>query len=729
MGVYYLLPPKKNLIVAQGELLLTDKAPDSGLNLPIDVFFRSLAEDQQHRAIGIILSGTGSDGSRGLKSLKEAGALVIAQEPDSAKFDGMPNSAINTGIVDLILRPEDMGKQLAEYIRHPLVSGESSQIQDELTASQDLMAEIFNILQLKSDIDFSKYKSATISRRIERRMTIKQITSLQAYLTLLFKDHYEVQLLGKELLIGVTRFFRDDDAFKYLANDIIPKIIAESEPKKLIRVWVAACSTGEEAYSIAMLLEEEILKQSVSREVKVFATDVNPDAISEASIGTYGTDVEQDVSAHLLERYFVKTASGGYQVCQKIRHNVVFATHNMINDPPFSNIDLVTCRNVLIYFQTSAQKRVLTAFHFALKKDGILFLGSSENLGELAAHFKPLNERQKIFTKINDVKLLINTTTKVNGTTKKHSAILPPITDLMRSYTGNSHSNNALGFINDAIITEFVSPCIILNDQLQAMHVYGDLSPFVRRLPPGRISTQMTDIVNEDISIAVSSALQRAKNTSDEVYYSDIQTSSFDHAITFNLRVKYVKEHDLVSSPGYYWLIFEKNNIDVTDDKQIVKFDVSQQVKQRIADLELELKVNKEHLQITVEELETTNEELQSSNEELMSANEELQSTNEELQSVNEELYTVNSEYQEKIVEISQTNGDLDEVLGLSKIGIIFLDENMLIRRYTDAVTNYINLQESDINRPLHHISKNIDYKDMLHDVGSVFTSRETIEK
>lgn len=220
----YLLPPKKNLIVAQGELLLTDKAPDSGLNLPIDVFFRSLAEDQQHRAIGIILSGTGSDGSRGLKALKEAGALVIAQEPDSAKFDGMPNSAINTGIVDLILRPEDMGKQLAEYIQHPLVSGESSQIQDELTSSQDLMAEIFNILQLKSDIDFSKYKSATISRRIERRMTIKQITSLQAYLTLLFKDHYEVQLLGKELLIGVTRFFRDDDTFKYLANEIIPGI-------------------------------------------------------------------------------------------------------------------------------------------------------------------------------------------------------------------------------------------------------------------------------------------------------------------------------------------------------------------------------------------------------------------------------------------------------------------------------------------------------------------------
>lgn len=725
----YLLPPKKNLIVAQGELLLTDKAPDSGLNLPIDVFFRSLAEDQQHRAIGIILSGTGSDGSRGLKSLKEAGALVIAQEPDSAKFDGMPNSAINTGIVDLILRPEDMGKQLAKYIQHPLVSGKSSQIQYELASSQDLMAEIFNLLQIKSDIDFSKYKSATISRRIERRMTIKQITSLQGYLTLLFKDPYEVQVLGKELLIGVTRFFRDDDAFKYLETDIIPKIIADSEPKKLIRVWVAACSTGEEAYSIAMLLEEEILKQHLSREVKVFATDVNPDAISEASAGCYGSDVEHDVSPHLLNNYFVKTASGGYQVCQKIRHNVVFATHNMIIDPPFSNIDLVTCRNVLIYFQSSAQKRVMTGFHFALKKDGVLFLGSSENLGELAAHFKPLNERQKIFTKINDVKLLLNSTSKFKSAKKTNSTFIPPITDLMKSYTGNINASNGLGFINEAIITEFLSPCVILNDQLQAMHVYGDLSLFVRRLPPGRISTQMTDLVNEDISIAVSSALQRAKNNVDEVYYTDIQTQSYESTIIFNLRVKYVKEHDLISSPGYYWLIFERINDTIPEDKHIVKFDVKQQVKQRIDDLELELKVNKEHLQVTVEELETTNEELQSSNEELMSANEELQSTNEELQSVNEELYTVNSEYQEKIVEISQANGDLDEVLGLSKIGIIFLDENMLIRRYTEAVKNYINLQETDINRPLHHISKTIDYNDMLNDVGTVFNDGVTIER
>lgn len=725
----YLLPPKKNMIVAQGELLLSDKEPDTGLSLPIDVFFRSLAEDQQHRAIGIVLSGTGSDGSRGVKALKEAGALIIAQEPDSAKFDGMPNSAINTGIVDLILRPEDMGKQLESYIEHPLVSGEPNELKNDVEVNQDIMAEIFNILRIKSDIDFSKYKIATIARRIERRMTIKQITLLQDYLTLLFKDSYEVEVLGKELLIGVTRFFRDEGAFNTLRTEVIPKIVAASKPKKLIRVWVAACSSGEEAYSMAILIEEEIKKQDLVRDVKVFATDVNPDAINEASAGCYSEDITNDMDADILNTYFTLMPGGGYQVTQKVRHSVVFATHNMITDPPFSNIDLVTCRNVLIYFQNSAQKRVLSSLHFALKKEGFLFLGSSENLGDLASHFKIINERHKIFRKINDVKLPINTTTKLNVAPKKMGSGIPEIADLMKNYRGNSGSGSGLGFINEALIAEFVAPCILLNDEYQAMHVYGDTSPFVRRLPPGRISTHISDIVNEDISIAVSSALQRAKYNGEEVYYTDVETGSKNDILQFDLRVKYIKEHDLASSPGYFWVIFEAVIAKDIKGVKAEKFDVSQQSKQRIEDLEQELKFNKEHLQVTIEELETTNEELQSANEEMMSANEELQSTNEELQSVNEELYTVNSEYQEKIVLISQANGDLDEVLGLSKIGIIFLDENMLIRRYTEAVKDYINLQDTDVNRPLHHISNNIEYTDMLNDVAKVFSSGVTIEK
>jgi two-component system CheB/CheR fusion protein len=725
----YLLPPKKNMIVAQGELLLTEKVPDAGPSLPIDVFFRSLAEDQQHRAIGIILSGTGSDGSRGLKALKEAGALVIAQEPDSAKFDGMPNSAINTGIVDLILRPEDMGEQLAKYIHHPLVSGKSMGLRQDVEGGQDVMSEIFNILRIKSDIDFSKYKPSTVARRIERRMTIKQVNSLQEYLTLLFKDSYEVQVLGKELLIGVTRFFRDDDAFAELSKVVIPKIVSQSKSGALIRVWVAACSSGEEAYSIAILLDEELNKQGLKRDIKVFATDVNSDAIAEASLGIYGSDIVHDIDAELLERHFSKRADGGYQVSQRIRHLVVFASHNMITDPPFSNIDLVTCRNVLIYFQHSAQKRVLAALHFAIKKDRYLFLGSSENLGDLASHFETISERQKIFRKTSDVRLPLGSNSQLPSPSIRNQTSIPSVSSLMKNYRSNNTSGSSIGFANEALITEYVPPCVLLDDEHQAIHVYGDMSLFVKRLPPGRISTKISDMVNDDMSIAIASALSRAKLKNEEVYYTGIQTYHDGKGIKVNLRVIYVKEHDLDSAPGYYWVIFEAEIDNSSKASQTVNFNVSEQAKQRIEDLELELKVSKEHLQVTVEELETTNEELQSANEELMSANEELQSTNEELQSVNEELYTVNSEYQEKITEISQANGDLDEVLNLSKIGVIFLDENMRIRRYTEAVKSYVNVLENDVNRPLHHISKNISYDNMLSDVAKVFNTGEAVEE
>lgn len=721
----YLIPPKKNMMVAEAKLLLSDKMPDSGLNLPIDIFFRSLSEDQQHKAIGIILSGTGSDGSRGIKALKEAGALVIAQEPGSAKFDGMPNSAINTGIIDLILRPEDMGAKIESYIRHPLVSGDTDSLRATMGGNEDIMGEIFNVLKMKSEIDFAKYKPSTVARRIERRMTIKQVTSLQEYLTLLFKEPYEVQVLSRELLIGVTRFFRDDESFAVIKEKIIPSVVKDSKEGTPIRVWVAACSSGEEAYSIAMLFAEELSRQGLHRIVKVFATDVNGDAISEASNGIYSEEIVHDVGAHFLSSYFTKTSASGYQVNKNIRQMVIFATHNMIVDPPFSNMDLVSCRNVLIYFQHSVQKRVLTSLHFALRKDGYLFLGSSENLGDFAPHFGVINERGRIYRKRSSVRIPIGSAPPVSSIAAQTATqSIPSVGRLMRSYRGTNAAGSALSFANDTLITSYAPPCILLNDEHEALHVYGDVGPYVRRLPPGRISTDVKDMVNDDISIAVSSALHRAKESQQEVYYTDVFTHSGGQTLPINLRVSYLKEHEVESSPGYYWVIFEEPEANV-EHKAVksVSFDAAEQSRQRIEDLELELKRSKENLQVTVEELETTNEELQSANEELMSANEELQSTNEELQSVNEELYTVNSEFQEKIAEISQANGDLDEVLGLSRIGIIFLDENMLIRRYTNAVTSYINVLETDINRPLHHISKNIKYDSMLSDVSEVFSS------
>lgn len=725
----YLIPPKKNMIVAKGQLLLSDKIPDSGPSLPIDIFFRSLSEDQQHKAIGIILSGTGSDGSRGIKALKEAGALAIAQDPESAKFDGMPNSAINTGIVDLILRPEEVGEKLATYIQHPFVQGETHVLKSTAEQHKDSMAEIFSALKMRSEIDFSKYKPSTVARRIERRMTIKQINSLQEYLALLFKDPHEIDILSKELLIGVTRFFRDEEAFDVLKTTIIPELIKYSVEDNPIRIWVAACSTGEEAYSIAILFHEELARQNLKRTIKIFATDVNSDSIAEASNGIYNTDIAHDLDSnnYYLSAYFTKIAGNAYEINKNIRQSVIFATHNMIIDSPFSNMDLVTCRNTLIYFQHSIQKRVLTSLHFALRKDGYLFLGSSENLGDIASHFTVINDRARIYQKRSNIRIPMAAPPQTSNTshaTAVSAQNIPPVDHLMRNYRGGGVSHSAIGFANENLITYYAPPCILLNEEHQALHVYGDVSPYVRRLPPGRISYNIKDIVNDDISIAISSALSRAKNTDEEVYYTNVLTGQGEQKIALNLLVRHIREQKNESAPGYYWIIFE--DIEGTshiNPKHSISFDESEHARRRIEDLETELKRSKESLQVTVEELETTNEELQSANEELMSANEELQSTNEELQSVNQELYTVNSEYQEKIAEISQANNDLDEVLILSKIGIIFLDENLLIRRYTHAASSYVNLIDGDINRPLHHISLKIQYHDLLSDVSLVLNS------
>ena len=726
----YLIPPKKNMQMARGRLLLTDKIPESGLNLPIDIFFRSLSEDQQHKAVGIVLSGTGSDGSRGVKSLKEAGALIIAQSPESAKFDGMPNSAISTGMVDMVLHPEDIGEKLSAYISHPLAQDKTEVIKERMVDNQDLMNEIFTVLKAKSEIDFSKYKPSTVARRIERRMTIKQIGTLQEYLTLLFKEPYEVQVLSKELLIGVTRFFRDDEAFEILREKIIPEIVKNSTEKDPIRVWSAGCSTGEEAYSYAILFADEIERQKLNRTVKVFATDVNPDAINEASVGVYGDDIQHDVGSDILTRHFSKQTSQTFQVNKNIRQMVIFATHNMISDPPFSNMDFVSCRNILIYFQHSVQKRVLASLHFSLCKDGFLFLGSSENLSELAPHFETISDRTRLFKKRSSVRIPMGASPSMNSVSQTSGQTMPSVSRLLRGYRGNSTSGAPASFASEKLISKYAPPCVLLNDEQEAIHVYGNVENFIKRVPPGRISNDIKDMVNDDIAIAVSSALHRARQSLEEVYYTGVYTQVGNEQIALNIRAFYMKEHDIESSPGFYWLVFEQKDMNENASSVTqISFDAAEQARQRIEDLETELKQSREHLQVTVEELETTNEELQSANEELMSANEELQSTNEELQSVNEELYTVNSEYQEKIAEISQTNSDLDEVLSLSNIGIVFLDENLLIRRYTHAASKYINLLETDVNRPLHHISQNIEYDEMLADVSKVVSTGGTVVK
>lgn len=724
----YLLPPKKNLIVAEGKLLLTDTIPEQGINLPIDIFFRSLAQDQLHKTIGIILSGTGSDGSRGIKALKEVGGLILVQDPDEAKFDGMPNSAINTGLVDLISSSDSMGEKLQNYIKHPVIGGNTESLRAVLAGNESAMEEIFSLLKMKSEIDFAKYKASTVARRIERRMVVNQINSLSDYLTLLFKNQEEVRILSRELLIGVTRFFRDEEAFETLKKTVIPDIVSRVPSNETIRVWVAACSTGEEAYSLAILFLEEIGFQGKSQHLKIFATDANPDSITEASVGRYTEDTLHDVPQDYRSRYFIQESNGDYRVSPQMRESVIFATHNMITDPPFSNMMLATCRNVLIYFQHSVQKKALSSLHFSLRQNGYLLLGLSENIGDYSIYFDTINERFKIYKKNTDLRIPLGSSAIINRETHRTHNVAP-IGRALKYYTGYS-ANSAISQANESLIKQYAPPCILISDEHEAVHVYGDVSAYIRRLPPGRISKDIKDLVNEDLSIAVSTALHRAKSHPDEpVFYSDVVTRFNDETYSVDLCVRYIREKNVEGASGYYWLIFENKSQETHEDKKTISFDVMEQSKQRIADLELELKRSREHLQVTVEELETTNEELQSSNEELMSANEELQSTNEELQSVNEELYTVNSEYQEKIAELSQVNTDLDEILKNSNIGIIFLDDDLNIRRYTPIASRFVNLRESDLNRPIHHISLSFDYDNLLSDIDHVRKSGKSFNR
>lgn len=723
----YLMPPRKNMLMAEGKLLLSDQMPDSHVHMPIDIFLRSLAEDQQHKAIGIVLSGTGSDSTRGIKALKESGGMVIVQEPSSAKFDGMPVSAYKTGLSDMVLSPEDMGTHLLRYINHPFIAGDKSPLKQSLDNDDEVLNEIFQLLRQKSSINFSQYKASTVARRIERRLGINQLSTLDAYLRLLIESPKEVQVLSKELLIGVTRFFRDEEAFNRLEEDIIPKVIRLRSKEDEVRIWVAGCSSGEEAYSLAILFDEEVNRQRIDCNIKIFATDVDERAIADASSGVYSADIVQDISPERLDKYF-NIKDDKYIVSKHIRQMIIFAAHNVIEDPPFSNVDMVTCRNVLIYFQHAAQKKVLSSLYFSLQKDGYMFLGGSESLGDLQLHFETIDERLRIFKKTSNVCVPIGSSPPLRDLARSgrsSMSVAPSVKPLRAS--GQSKFTNVL----ERLIREYAPDCIVLNEALDAIHVYGSVADYTKGIVAGKISNNINDLVIDDLSVAVSTALHRSEKQKEDVFYKDVVCTVGEQQILIDLSIFYVKESELSNAPHYYVVQFMRQQTDSKRARNLkeISFDAAEQSRQRIRDLEQELIKKQEHLQVTIEELETTNEELQSANEELMSANEELQSTNEELQSVNEELYTVNGEYQEKITQLIEVNDDLDSVINSTDVGIVFLDEQLTIRKYTAVVTSYINLREGDIGRPFHHISHEMVYQDFLADVASVSKNGRSIER
>jgi len=716
----YLIPPKKNLTIFHGKLLLTDQDPHRGINLPIDVFLRSLAEDQGEKAVGIILSGTGSDGMRGIRTIKENGGMVMVQDEETAKFDGMPRAAISTGLADFVLAPEKMPTQLAAFIKHPYVA--KVERSSAMLTDEESLAHLFAILREHCKVDFTYYKPSTVSRRIERRMTVHQIEDIGTYVAFLRSSSAEAMALFRELLIGVTSFFRDQDAFDLLAQACLPELFTR-DARDEVRFWVAGCSTGEEAYSLAMLAREAMEAQGVTRDVKIFATDIDRDALHYAAAGVYPESIAADVSPRFLSKYFFKRQDS-FQIARTIREMVVFAPHNLIRDPPFTNISLVSCRNLLIYLQPILQKRVLESFNFSLTSRGLLMLGTSETTGDTNELWDVVEPKWKLYrSKGRQLKL-------GEGPLSAH-------TDLVARKSHFAGARRAARLPEDdrmlerflqAISDDLLPLAVIVNPQQEVLHVLGHADGFFK-LPSGRLVNDIAQLAVKDLSVPLTTGIQKVFRQREDLRLSNLRVHHGGETRTVELRIKLIPEGKGQEPLAAVFLTETKLSAAPTGGKEVQSFDLSREAELHIGELEQELQFTRENLQATIEELETSNEELQATNEELLASNEELQSTNEELQSTNEELFTVNAESQSKIIELTELHNDVDNLLASSQIGALLLDENGEVRRFSPQIATIFHLLDGDVGRPIAHFTNFLTDIDFLALVAEVRASARAVER
>ena len=691
----YLIPPKKYMTVQNNRLVLYDYHHGS-LNHPIDIFFSSLAEERREHSIVVVLSGTGSDGTNGVKAVKEHGGLVIAQAPESAKFDGMPRSVINTGLADFVLSPEEIAEEILNFSNTPVLlrTPKNDGIfgdEDALFSEEETLSHIYTILKNASGIDFTYYKRSTILRRIERRMLVTHTQSLSEFAHLLGDSPEEVNILVKEILIGVTNFFRDPAFFEKLKYNAIYKIVEKAKENEPIRVWSAGCSTGEEAYSLAILFVEVMEELQVKRDIKIFATDVDSRAIEQAGRGVYSENIIDDVTPDRLAKFFLKQ-NDQYQISKELRRMIVFATHNMFSDPPFGKLDLICCRNVMIYFQPVLRRGLFAIFHSALKNGGVLFLGKSETAGEYVNLFKPVCSAEKIYVHKGEGRMEDLTPPTFNLPTIQ--AITP---GSIRAGSSASDSNGA-ETLYIKFLEHFLPASVVLGKDDNVLHFFGSYTDYLA-LAPGKATLNFFSMLNPDLKLVAATALSRCRSEHKPITYTDIAVDCPSGRKVIDLTIQPVPS-DPGEESGLVAVLFLENRpaeLDGTTEK----YDLDATAARRIADLEREFQVSQSDLRSTIQRLETVNGELQAANEELLTANEELQSSTEELQSVNEELYTVNTEHQLKLDELTMMTNDLSNFLSSTMIGILFVDSNLNIRKFTEYVGREFQLMEHDIGRPI----------------------------
>lgn len=720
----YLIPSSKFMTIEDGRLILSDKKDKQRPHMTIDHFFMSLARERGNKAIGVILSGTGNDGAKGCEAIKSAGGLMIVQDPATANFTEMPLASIATG-VDIVISPEAMPQLIEDYVKDGIFDMLLDDKSENIT--EDKLLAILNLIKGNLPVDFTDYKRPTILRRIKRRMLQYNFSRVDKYYQFLLNNPVEIEQLATDFLIGVTSFFRDIDAYTIIQKTVIPDLVNEAK-NNVLKIWVAGCATGEEAYSLAILVKEYLLKVNSTLEVKIFATDINRAALDIASKGVYSESIEKDVSDERLQNFFNREGNT-YKIKHDIRKMLIFAQHDLVKNPPYCNVDLISCRNLLIYMNVFLQKKIFTMMHFGLKKGGYLFLGPSENAAILKEDFTEISNKWNILK------------SNKNSRGIKFDVFSSPVLEELKTTTMEvskkssiSSSPIALADLINVAIVEESGLCGVCTDQnLRVFQAFGDTSFYLQNK---NFNFNLNELLPQNLAISFRAAAFKALKQNEKLVLNDLL---FEGKANEKSRMVDVIFKPIVkdrSEAPFLLILFMDNNSTPTAQARIRETNIDQLTKDHLLDLERELAETRHKLTVAYERIESSNEnmqsfneELQSANEEMQSANEEMQSTNEELQSVNEELQTVNKEYQVTNTELTESNDDLNNYFRSNMNGQLFVDRQLLLKKYSPGTVKHVNIRESDIGRPLSNITTNIKLTTLIDDIREVIITGETITR
>ena len=701
----YVIPPNAFLRISGLSLRLLPRPDDLSQYSPIDLFLRSLAEELQSKAIGVILSGMARDGTLGVGEVKAAGGVTLAQTPETARFDGMPRSAIDSQAIDLVLPPEAMGEELVRIARHPLLWQAANAEISAAPVTESEMQRLFALLRQSSGVDFAQYKSPTIRRRLERRMALAKAATLEEYLAVLAADAAEVERLFHDVLIHVTHFFREPESFEALNRLVIGELLEGGEEARSLRIWIPGCSSGEEAYSLAMLLTEELYKRSSGAWVHIFATDLSERAIERARAGVYSPSIIQDVGERRLLRFFSKS-DGAYRVSRQLRDMCVFAKHDLLRDPPFSRLDLIMCRNLLIYLGAAAQKKLMHAFHYALKPNGFLMLGSAETIGPRGELFSVVDAPHRLYRR-NPIEATAPFEFVAPHYSAESSARLPPRVELRGADYVRARAHRLL-------LDRFAPPGVIVDARGEVLEFLGQTQRYVTPAP-GEPSFNLLRMAREGLVHALRTALRDAVKSGAAIRHEGLRFEADSSIAAVNIDVVPLSDP---AEPPHFLVMFQE--VAAPAPAVSGKSQGGAKAGRRLVQLEQELKHNRVYLQSIIHDLEAANEELQSANEEILSSNEELQSANEELdaareelQSTNEELNTVNDDLHGRNEELARVNSDLMNLLSSVQIAIVIVSSDLRVRRFTPKAERAFNLIPADIGRSIAQINPAIDCPDL----------------